>query len=130
MFNSKKTKNDKPSQQKIESAIKRLERFSKITDSSIGVPFTKFKFGIDAIIGLIPVAGDVVGVALSSYVLLEAHKVGASKRAKLKMLVNILIDFFGGLIPLFGDFFDAYFKANTRNTAILKEELIKQGKAV
>jgi len=130
MVNSKKTKNDKPSQQKIESAIKRLERFSKITDSSIGVPFTKFKFGIDAIIGLIPVAGDVVGVALSSYVLLEAHKVGAGKRAKLKMLINILIDFFGGLIPLFGDFFDAYFKANTRNTAILKEELIKQGKAV
>jgi len=130
MVNSKKTKNDKPSQQKIEAAIKRLERFSKITDSSIGVPFTKFKFGIDALIGLIPVAGDVVGVALSSYVLLEAHKVGAGKRAKLKMLINILIDFFGGVIPLFGDFFDAYFKANTRNTAILKEELIKQGKAV
>jgi len=130
MVKSKRTQGDKPSQQKIEAAIKRLERFSKITDSSIGVPFTKFKFGIDAIIGLIPVAGDVVGVGLSSYVLLEAHKVGAGKRAKLKMLVNILIDFFGGLIPLFGDFFDAYFKANTRNTAILKEELIKQGKAV
>lgn len=130
VFNAKKTKNKALSQQKIDAAIKRLERFSKITDSSIGVPFTKFKFGIDAIIGLIPVAGDVVGVALSSYVLLEAHKVGAGKRAKLKMLINILIDFFGGVIPLFGDFFDAYFKANTRNTAILKEELIKQGKAV
>ncbi|MEL0628299.1 DUF4112 domain-containing protein [Psychromonas aquatilis] len=130
MFKSKRTQGDKPSQQKMDAAIKRLERFSKITDSNIGVPFTKFKFGIDAIIGLIPVAGDVVGVALSSYVLLEAHKVGAGKRTKLKMLINILIDFFGGLIPLFGDFFDAYFKANTRNTAILKEELIKQGKAV
>jgi len=64
-------------------------------------------------------------VLLSSYVLFEAHRVGASKSIKLKMIVNIIIDFFGGLIPIFGDFFDAFFKANTRNTTMLKDYLMK-----
>jgi hypothetical protein len=127
VFNSKQAKNEKISQQKIDAAIKRLERFSKLTDSSIRIPFTQFKVGIDAIIGLVPIVGDVIGVLLSSYVLFEAQRVGVSKGIKLKMIVNILIDFFGGLIPLFGDFFDAFFKANTRNTDLLKDYLMKQG---
>jgi len=125
VFSSKETKNEKLSQQKIDAAIKRLERFSKLTDSSIRIPFTQFKVGVDAIIGLVPVIGDAIGVLLSSYVLFEAHRVGASKAIKLKMIVNIIIDFFGGLIPIFGDFFDAFFKANTRNTTLLKDYLIK-----
>jgi len=128
MFKSSKTIKEALSQEKIDAAIKRLERFSKITDSSIGLPFTKFNIGIDAIIGLVPVVGDAIGFLLSCYVLFEAQRMGVSKRIKLKILVNMLIDFFGGLIPLFGDLFDAFFKANTRNTAILKGELIKQGK--
>ena len=128
MFNSSKTKKEALSQEKVDAAIKRLERFSKITDSSIGLPFTKFNIGIDAIIGLVPVIGDAIGFLLSCYVLFEAQRMGVSKRIKLKILVNMLIDFFGGLIPLFGDLFDAFFKANTRNTAILKEELFNQGK--
>jgi hypothetical protein len=127
MFNNQQTKTEPLSQQKIDAAIKRLERFSKLTDSSMRIPFTQFKVGIDAIIGLVPVVGDVIGVLLSSYVLFEAQRVGVSKGIKLKMIVNILIDFFGGLIPLFGDFFDAFFKANTRNTDLLKDYLMKQG---
>jgi len=126
VFNSKQTKNEKVSQQKIDAAIRRLERFSKITDSSIRIPFTQFRVGVDAIIGLVPVVGDAIGVLLSSYVLFEAQRVGASKGVKVKMVVNILIDFFGGLIPLLGDFFDAFFKANTRNTDLLKDYLMKQ----
>ena len=122
------TENIKRSQQKAQAAIKRLERFSKMTDSSVRIPFTKFNIGIDAIIGLVLVVGDAIGFLLSCYVLFEAQRMGVSKRVKLKILVNMLIDFFGGLIPLFGDLFDVFFKANTRNTAILKDELIKQGK--
>ena len=125
MVNQKRTNKEPLSQQKIDAAIKRLERFSKLTDSSMRIPFTPFRVGIDAIIGLVPLVGDAVGVLLSSYVLFEAHRVGASKRIKLKMVINILIDFFGGLIPLFGDFFDAFFKANTRNTTMLKDYLMK-----
>jgi hypothetical protein len=128
MPNKAPTENIKRSQQKAQAAIKRLERFSKMTDSSVRIPFTKFNIGIDAIIGLVLVVGDAIGFLLSCYVLFEAQRMGVSKRVKLKILVNMLIDFFGGLIPLFGDLFDVFFKANTRNTAILKDELIKQGK--
>ena len=130
MRDSTKTENTTLSQQQIQTAITRLERFSKMTDSSIRLPFTKFNIGVDAVIGLVPVIGDAAGLISSSYVLLEAQRMGVSKRIKLKIIANMLIDFVGGLIPLFGDVFDAIFKANTRNTAILKGELIKQGKVL
>ncbi|MDQ2042406.1 DUF4112 domain-containing protein [Pseudoalteromonas sp. 20-92] len=109
-----------------ESTLKRLERFSHFTDSSIGIPFTKFNIGLEAVIGLIPVIGDAAGLILSSYVLIEAQRLGVSKRIKTKMFINMLIDFVGGLVPFFGDIFDAFFKANTRNTQLLKKHLNKQ----
>ena len=114
------------SQIKAQAAIARLERFSKLTDSSIGMPFTKFNIGLEAVIGLIPVIGDAAGLILSSYVLIEAQRLGVSKRIKTKMIINMLIDFVGGLVPFFGDIFDAFFKANTRNTQLLKKHLNKQ----
>lgn len=126
MPNSSQTDDSKSARQKIKAAIARLEHFSRLTDSNIGIPFTKFKIGIDAIIGLVPVIGDAAGLLLSSYVLFEAQRLGVSKRIKLKIILNMLIDFFGGLIPVFGDIFDAIFKANTRNTKLLKDYLIEQ----
>ncbi|ASM49404.1 hypothetical protein PESP_a1264 [Pseudoalteromonas espejiana DSM 9414] len=114
------------SQLKTQAAIARLERFSKLTDSSIGIPFTKFNIGLEAVIGLIPVIGDAAGLILSSYVLIEAQRLGVSKRIKSKMIINMLIDFIGGLVPFFGDIFDAFFKANTRNTRLLKKHLNSQ----
>ena len=109
-----------------QAAIAGLERFSKLTDSSIGIPFTKFNIGLEAVIGLIPVIGDAAGLILSSYVLVEAQRLGVSKRIKTKMIINMLIDFVGGLVPFFGDIFDAFFKANTRNTRLLKKHLNAQ----
>ena len=109
-----------------QAAIARLERISKLTDSSIGIPFTKFNIGLEAVIGLIPVIGDAAGLILSSYVLVEAQRLGVSKRIKTKMIINMLIDFVGGLVPFFGDIFDAFFKANTRNTRLLKKHLNAQ----
>ena len=103
-----------------------LARFSQLTDSSIRFPFTNFRFGIEAVIGFVPVVGDVIGLILSSYVLFEAHKLGISWHVKLRIIINMLIDFFVGSIPLFGDIFDAFFKANTRNTHILKKHITKQ----
>jgi hypothetical protein len=108
------------------ATLERLEKFSRFTDSSIGIPFTKFKIGAEAIIGLVPLVGDAAGLVLSSYVLLEAQRVGASKSVKLRMLRNMGIDFVGGLLPVVGDAFDAIFKANTRNTKLLKNYLEKQ----
>jgi hypothetical protein len=105
------------------ATIKRLEEFSRFTDSSIGIPFTKFSFGVESLIGLLPVVGDLAGLILSGYVLIEAQRLGVGKRVKSRIILNMLVDFVGGLIPFFGDIFDAMFKANTRNTRILKKHL-------
>lgn len=117
---------DKPSPSEQQAILKRLDTFSRLTDSSVPIPFTGFRIGAEAIIGLIPVIGDVAGLLLSSYVLLEAHRAGASTSVKVKILANMAIDFLGGLVPVVGDIFDAYFKANTRNTNILRKHLQKQ----
>ena len=109
-----------------QAVLKRLDKFSRFTDSSIGIPFTKFKVGAEAVIGLVPVVGDMAGLLLSGYVLVEAQRAGASKDVKLLMLRNMGIDFVGGLLPVVGDAFDAIYKANTRNTRLLRNYLEKQ----
>ncbi|HEA53561.1 hypothetical protein LCGC14_0963140 [marine sediment metagenome] len=109
-----------------QAVLKRLDKFSRFTDSSIGIPFTKFQIGAEAVIGLVPVVGDMAGLLLSGYVLVEAQRAGASKDVKLLMLRNMGIDFVGGLLPVVGDAFDAIYKANTRNTRLLRNYLEKQ----
>lgn len=117
---------NKPTEAQQRSVLKRLDKFSRFTDSSISIPFTRIRIGVEAIIGLVPVVGDVAGLALSGYVLLEAQRVGASRDVKLRMLRNMGIDFLGGLLPVFGDAFDAVYKANTRNTRLLRSYLEEQ----
>lgn len=116
----------KPSKAEQQAILKRLDTFSRFTDSSVPIPFTSFRIGTEAIIGILPIVGDAVGLLLSSYVLFEAHRAGASRWVKLRILANMGIDFLGGLIPLAGDVFDAFFKANTRNTRLLREHLEKE----
>src|SRR5690554_6946372 len=116
----------KPSAAQQRAILARLDKFSRFTDSSIGLPFTRFKIGVEPIIGLVPGVGDVIGLAMSGYVLLEAQRAGASKEVKRRMLRNIGIDFVGGLIPVFGDAFDAVYKANSRNTRLLRNYLNQQ----
>ena len=106
--------------------LRRLDKFSRFTDNSIGLPFTRFRIGVEPIIGLIPVVGDMAGLVLSGYVLLEAQRAGASREVKVKMLRNMGIDFLGGLLPVVGDAFDAVYKANVRNTRLLRNYLEEQ----
>lgn len=117
---------NKPSEAQQRAILARLDKFSRFTDSSIGLPFTRFKIGVEPLIGLVPGVGDVIGLAMSGYVFLEAQRAGASKEVKRRMLRNIGIDFVGGLIPVFGDAFDAVYKANSRNTRLLRNYLNQQ----
>jgi hypothetical protein len=117
---------DKLTEAKHRAILERLDKFSRFTDSSIGIPFTKFQIGAEAVIGLLPVVGDVAGLLLSGYVLVEAQRAGASKDVKLRILRNMGIDFLGGLLPVVGDAFDAIYKANTRNTQLLRTYLEEQ----
>lgn len=105
------------------AALARLDRFSRMADNAIRIPFTRFRIGFEPLIGLVPVLGDFAGLVMSGYVLLEAHRAGASTRIKGRMIQNMAIDFFGGLVPIIGDAFDFAFKANVRNTKLLRDYL-------
>ena len=109
----------KPSEARQRAIVARLDKFSRFTDSHIAIPFTNVRIGAEAVIGLLPVVGDVAGLVLASYVLVEAQRADASRKVKLRMLRNMGIDFLGGLLPVVGDAFDAVYKANTRNTRLL-----------
>ena len=98
---------------------KNLQQLAWLLDSSIPVPGTRLTVGIDALIGLFPVIGDLIGVALSSYILSQAAKLGAPRSVLWRIAFNIAVEGVVGIIPFAGDVFDAAFKANQRNVQLL-----------
>jgi hypothetical protein len=103
---------------------RRLERLAHLLDSSIRLPGTKFRFGIDGLIGLIPGFGDAFGGVLSSYILAEAARLGVPISTLIRMAFNVLIEVLVGLIPIVGDIFDVTWKANNRNVRLLQEHVV------
>lgn len=97
----------------------RLRRLAWLLDSSIRIPGTRWTVGIDALIGLVPGLGDAVGVLLSSYIVYQAARLGATRGVLARMVLNIAIEGLVGAIPILGDLFDAGFKANQRNIRLL-----------
>jgi len=97
----------------------RLEFVAWLLDSSIPVPGTRLTIGLDAIVGLVPFLGDVIGVLASSYILAEANRLGVGRAILWRMAFNVAIEGVIGIVPLFGDVFDAAWKANQRNVRLL-----------
>jgi hypothetical protein len=104
---------------------KRLNWLAWLLDSSIRIPGTRFSIGLDFLIGLFPVLGDLSGVLLSSYILTEAARLGAPKALLVRMAFNIGVEGLIGSIPFVGDVFDAAWKANQRNVRLLNAWLDK-----
>ncbi|GGK44277.1 DUF4112 domain-containing protein [Salinarimonas ramus] len=104
-------------------AATRLENLARLLDSSIGVPGTRFSFGLDSILSIVPVVGSFMGAGISAYVILEAYRLGAPRATLAKMLANIGLDTALGAIPVVGFVFDAFYKANNRNVALLRRYL-------
>lgn len=107
----------------VPSRIRRVRVLAKLLDNSISIPGTRFKFGFDAIVGLIPGVGDVLGAILSGYIVLEAARAEVPPVTLARMLVNIGIDTLLGTIPAAGDVFDAMWKSNLMNVALLEQHL-------
>lgn len=100
--------------------IESARALARVLDTAIGIPGTKLRVGLDALLGLIPGAGDAVGAALSGYIILAAARAGASRPVLLRMVGNVLVDTIFGAIPVLGDLFDVAFRSNTRNVALLE----------
>ncbi|HLM44022.1 MAG TPA: DUF4112 domain-containing protein, partial [Myxococcaceae bacterium] len=82
-----------------------------------------FQVGWDAVLGLVPVVGDWAGALLSSYIVLQAVRLGASREVLLRMVGNVAVEALAGSVPFLGDVFDAAWKANTRNVRLLEDHL-------
>lgn len=106
-----------------EDPLARARILTRLLDSAARVPGTAFRFGLDPLLGLVPGLGDMAGAALSGYVVILASRLGAPKTVLVRMLANVAIDTAVGTIPVAGDLFDAGWKANTRNLALLERHV-------
>ena len=97
------------------AALHRMEAVAHALDESIRIPGTNASVGIDPILGVVPVAGDLVSAGISIYIVAEAAYLGVSFTTLLRMIANISIDVVGGSVPLLGTLFDSFWKANVRN---------------
>lgn len=111
----------------VGSRIKRVRVLAKLLDNSISIPGTGWKFGFDAVIGLVPVVGDLIGAVLSGYIVLEAARAEVPSFTLARMLANVGIDALVGSVPAVGDIFDAAWKANIKNVALLENHLVAGG---
>jgi len=99
-------------------------------DDCLRVPGTNFRFGLDAIVGVFPVAGDALGFAVSALTMARAARDGVPRSLLLKMGRNVVIDLVGSVVPVFGDVFDAAFKAHRRNVNLLRSHYAAQLPAI
>jgi hypothetical protein len=106
---------------KIASTIQVVERVSRILDSQFTIPGTKIKFGVDPIMSLFPVIGDLLTYVISAMLIYTMHNQGASRNVVIKMMLNSTLDAVVGTIPIVGTIFDVFYRSNDRNVKLLKE---------
>ena len=105
------------------TAAARVDKLGRVLDDWITIPGINYKVGIDSVIGLVPVVGDVTSAVLGAYMVYEGHKLGAPKKTLGKMAGNVGVDLLIGLIPGVGDVADFVFKSNRRNLKLLNEHV-------
>lgn len=103
--------------------LNRIRKLSRLMDTSIRIPGIGFRFGLDPIIGLIPGAGDLVTTGISTYIVLMAVRFRLPQTVIGWMIFNVVLEAVAGSVPLIGDLFDAFYKSNIRNLALLEKHL-------
>ncbi len=100
--------------------LRRLDKLSQFLDNAFAIPGTRFRIGLDGIIGLIPGIGDAAGAVLSIYVIVQAARLGLPVSALFRMVGNVALETVVGAVPIAGDIFDIVWKANSKNMALLR----------
>ena len=108
------------------AALERLEWLANIMDTAIVLP-GNIRIGADAVIGLLPGIGDAITTGLSLWIVKEAHALGTPKHVLTRMIGNVAVDALTGIVPVFGDAFDVFWRANRRNVRLLREHLEREG---
>ena len=110
-------------------SLNHLRAIAQLFDQAFGIPGTKWRFGLDALFGLVPGLGDIAGALVAVYAMRVARQLNAPPAIQLHMLSNIALDALIGMVPIAGDLFDFAFKAQTRNLALLDAYLATPHKA-
>lgn len=116
-----------PGQINRQRELERLDRLARMLDARFGLPGTRFSFGWDSILGLVPGIGDALTFAPSAWLVWRANELGVPRTTLAKMAFNTGVDTVIGAIPIVGDLFDAAFKANLRNVELLRAHLSEEG---
>lgn len=103
--------------------MEKLDRLADLLDSRYRIPLVGWRFGWDAILGLIPGVGDVAVAIPSAYLIYRAHQLGLPRRVLAGMAGNVALDTIVGSVPVLGSIFDVAFKANRRNFALMRRYL-------
>ncbi len=106
-----------------QSRLTRLRRLAWLIDGAFAFPGTTFRFGLNSIVGLLPVGGDAVLGCISLYIVYEASQLGVPRAQLARMLANVALEVVGGSVPILGDLFDMALKANLRNLAIIERHM-------
>ncbi|OYX63549.1 MAG: hypothetical protein B7Y88_12680 [Sphingomonadales bacterium 32-64-17] len=107
------------------SVRRRIEAMEVLLERGFVIPGINRPVGLDALVGLVPVAGDIIGMAMGAYIVWEARNLGMPKWKLLRMAGNVAFDSAVGAVPVAGDLFDFLFRSNTRNLRIVKKHLDK-----
>lgn len=102
---------------------RRVEALERLLEGMIEVPVLRRKVGLDAIAGVIPIAGDLVTAAMGLYMVWEARNLGMPRWQLWRMIANVGLDTAIGAIPVAGDLFDLLYRSNTRNLRIIRKHL-------
>jgi hypothetical protein len=102
------------------AALDRIDRLATLLDTAFIVPGTKVRFGVESMLRLVPGIGDAAASALSCYLVFEAHRLGVPRLLFARMVANVLLEGTVGAVPIAGDAFDVFFRANRRNVALLR----------
>lgn len=106
-----------------QATLNQVNRLAWLLDNSIQLPVLNYRIGLESLLGLIPVLGDLAGLLISSYIVLQAARLGVSRPVLSRMITNLVLEAAIGSLPIVGDIFDATFKANLRNVRLLHEAL-------
>ena len=107
----------------VQSVRQRIEMMEQVLENVFVIPGTRFRVGLDSMVGLIPVLGDLVTAAMGAWIVWEARNLGMSRWQLLRMGANVGVDTAIGAIPFLGDAFDLAFRSNSKNLRIIRKHL-------
>jgi hypothetical protein len=111
-----------------DETLNNVRAIARLMDTAVVVPGTNFRVGLDVILGLIPILGDLIGAAVSTYILMAAVRLGVPRPVIARMLANVGTDAVVGAVPFVGDVFDAAWRANAKNARLLEAALAEPQK--